>query len=89
MHYFPENRKAHTCLYKEKFPCVLIIFLNGTNKNQTSYIGMVALIKVGYKIMMLSTLLEVFDEEGIYKEQSKKRKTCVLNLRAWSMAENQ
>ena len=48
---------------------------NVTSVHQPADMGMIASLKVGYKVIMLRKLLDIFDVEGGYKAAYEKRKT--------------
>jgi len=60
-----------------------IVFLppNVTNKSQPADMGMIALLKIGYKTNMLLQLLKFFDEVGGYKAAAEQRKSTTRGCR--------
>ena len=60
-----------------------VIFLppNMTSNHQPADMGMIASLKVGYKIIMLDKLLEIFDGEGGYEGAARARKSVRKGLR--------
>jgi hypothetical protein len=70
------NRTTHD-LDRSKLLAKLIIFLlspNMTSNHQSADMGMIASLKVGYKMRMLEKLLAIFDEEGGYEAAGETRK---------------
>ena len=68
-----DNYLAQKMGISNLFPCLTIKFLptNATNKNQPDNMEMLAALKVGYKSLLLQTLLETFNKPGGYKEAAR------------------
>lgn len=61
---------------KQRYGGKLIIFffpLNVTNKHQPADMGMIAAMKVGYRIIMLTKLLDIFEVDGGYEKAALAR----------------
>ena len=80
-----DNCSAHTLSdeKKSKLPNQISIFFlppNVTNTHQPYEMGMIASIKVGYKVTLLEQLLSIFDIEGgylrAYAERNKQNRGC-------------
>ena len=70
-----DNCSAHDVDKNSVPKYLIIIFLppNVTNRHQPADMGMIASVKVGYRIIMLNELLSIFDSEGGYKEAATAR----------------
>jgi DDE superfamily endonuclease len=71
-----DNCTAHD-VDRSKLPAKLIIFFllpNMKSNHQPADMGMIASLKVGYKMRMLEKLLAIFDEEGGYEAAGEARK---------------
>ena len=70
-----DNCSAHKVDEGRLPPNIHILFIppNVTNTHQPADMGMIASLKVGYKTKMLSTLLDIFDEEGGYERAKVRR----------------
>ncbi len=66
-----DNCRAHTDLNKAVLPRKLIIHFfppNCTSFLQPADMGMIASLKVGYRVSMLRKLLAICDDQELYKE---------------------
>jgi hypothetical protein len=78
-----DNCKAHTDLDKSRLPQKLVILFsppNCTSFMQPADMGMIASLKVGYRVLMLKKLLAICDDEELYRDAieagKKARKGC-------------
>jgi hypothetical protein len=72
-----DNCSAHHGLNEDNLPRKLsIIFFpaNLTNRHQPCDMGIIAGVKVGYRLILLKTLLAIFDEKDGYEKAAKSRK---------------
>ncbi len=79
-----DNCKAHTDLDKSRLPQKLVIPFfppNCTSFMQPADMGVIAGLKVGYRVLMLKKLLAICDDEELYKDAieagRKARKGCI------------
>jgi len=66
-----DNCKAHTDLNKSRLPQKLVIPFfppNCTSFMQPADMGMIAGLKVGYRVLILKKLLAICDDEELYKD---------------------
>ena len=70
-----DNCTAHKIDVSHISDRIIIVFLpkNVTNKHQPADMGMIASLKVGYRVIMLGKLLDVFDQEGGYEKAADTR----------------
>jgi DDE superfamily endonuclease/Tc5 transposase DNA-binding domain len=79
-----DNCSAHSDIANGSLPFWLhILFLppNMTSNFQPADMGMISSLKIGYKLTMLSKLLDIFDQEGGYEGAAKIRKTVRRGFR--------
>jgi hypothetical protein len=66
-----DNCSAQTKLDKEKIPeNLIIIYLppNITSHFQPAHMGMIASLKFAYRVLLLQTLLDIFDQPNGFKK---------------------
>jgi len=66
-----------TKLSKDVSKNLIVLFLppNITNAHQPSNLGMIAFIMVGYRFIILTLLLAIFDAKGGYKSAGASQRT--------------
>jgi hypothetical protein len=80
-----DNCSAHHGLDDGILPDKLIIIFfppNLTNRHQPCDMGIIAAIKVGYRLILLRTMLAIFDEENGYEKVAQLRSTRRPGCRA-------